>query len=105
MKKTIRRIGVACSTMLGASILAPACFADGFTGISQVDSMFSKFFTLLFAVLKVGGIAMLAYGIYTFAISFQQHDPSARLNGVLFMAGGVLLYFSQSVLGFIGITV
>lgn len=105
MKKTIRRLAIACSTVMSASILAPVCFADGFTGIAEIDSMFTNFLDLLFAALKVGGVAMLIYGIYLFATSFQQHDPSARLNGILLMVGGGFMYFAERVLGFIGITV
>lgn len=104
-KQTYKRISTFLCVLLGAFIFAPMCSASGFTGITEVDNMFSKFFTLLFAVLKVGGVALLGYGIYTFAMSFQQHDPSARLNGILMMVGGGLLFFSQSILGFIGIEI
>ena len=41
---------------------------------------------------------VLGYGILQVGLSFQSHDPSQRSNGILTIAGGIVITFTKEIL-------
>ena len=47
------------------------------------------------------GLILLGYGILQVGLSFQSHDPSQRSNGILTIAGGIVVTFTKEILNLI----
>ncbi|EOS66273.1 hypothetical protein [Oscillibacter sp. 1-3] len=54
--------------------------------------------TLLFSLIRAVGLILLGYGILQVGLSFQSHDPSQRSNGILTIAGGIVITFTKEIL-------
>lgn len=44
------------------------------------------------------GLILLGYGILQVGLSLQSHDPSQRSNGILTIAGGIVITFTKEIL-------
>ena len=53
--------------------------------------------TFIFSLIRAVGLILLGYGILQVGLSFQSHDPSQRSNGILTIAGGIIIVFVRSV--------
>lgn len=113
-KQTTRRACIFLCILLSAFIFAPMCFATEasaeaadpeYTGVDEIDSVFNNFFSILFGVIRFGGIAAVVWGVFQFGQSFPQHDPTARITGVLIIAGGLIAIYLRDLLRFIGVSV
>lgn len=54
--------------------------------------------TLLFSVIRAIGIILLGFGILQIGLSLKSHDPSQRANGMLTVAGGIVITFAKEIL-------
>ena len=70
----------------------PAFAADD--PLSVVTSLSDFIFSLIRAV----GLILLGYGILQVGLSLQSHDPSQRSNGILTIAGGIVITFTKEIL-------
>ena len=49
-------------------------------------------------LIRAVGLILLGYGILQVGLSFQSHDPSQRSNGILTIAGGIVITFTKEIL-------
>ena len=73
-------------------LTVPALAADD--PLSVVNSLSDFIFSLIRAV----GLILLGYGILQVGLSLQSHDPSQRSNGILTIAGGIVITFTKEIL-------
>jgi len=52
----------------------------------------------IFSLIRAVGIILLGFGILQIGLSLKSHDPSQRANGMLTMAGGIVITFSKEIL-------
>ena len=71
-----------------------ACFLLALTALAVVENLSEFIFSLIRAV----GLILLGYGILQVGLSFQSHDPSQRSNGILTIAGGIVITFTKEIL-------
>ena len=71
-----------------------ACFLLAVTALAVVQKLSDFIFSLIRAV----GLILLGYGILQVGLSFQSHDPSQRSNGILTIAGGIVITFTKEIL-------
>ena len=57
--------------------------------------------TFIFSLIRAIGLILLGYGILQVGLSFQSHDPSQRSNGILTIAGGIIIVFTKEILNLI----
>ena len=62
--------------------------------LDVVDNLSDFIFSLIRAV----GLILLGYGILQVGLSLQSHDPSQRSNGMLTIAGGIVITFTKEIL-------
>lgn len=62
--------------------------------LAVVDNLTEFIFSLIRAV----GIILLGFGILQIGLSLKSHDPSQRANGMLTMAGGIVITFTKEIL-------
>ena len=91
-----------CLTFALALTVVPALATggdagDGGAALAAVDNL-SDF---IFALIRAIGLILLGYGILQVGLSFQSHDPSQRSNGILTIAGGIIIVFTKEILDLI----
>ena len=104
MKKHDRPVG-ACSpraargfrfyavlVLLLFALVVPAMAADD--PIAVVENL-SEF---IFGMIRAIGLILLGFGILQVGLSLKSHDPSQRANGLLTLAGGIVITFTKEIL-------
>ena len=52
----------------------------------------------VFSLIKAIGVILLGFGILQLGLSLKSHDPSQRANGMLTIAGGIVITFTKEIL-------
>ena len=52
----------------------------------------------IFSLIRAIGLILLGFGILQVGLSLKSHDPSQRANGMLTVAGGVVITCTQEIL-------
>lgn len=73
--------------------VVPAFAADG-DPLAVVNNLSDFIFSLIRAV----GLILLGFGILQVGLSLKSHDPSQRANGILTVAGGIVITFTKEIL-------
>ena len=82
----------ACFLLAVTALAVPALAADDPLAVVQKLSDF------IFSLIRAVGLILLGYGILQVGLSFQSHDPSQRSNGILTIAGGIVITFTREIL-------
>ena len=83
-----------CLVLALTVAIAPAFAASGGDPLGVVNNLSDFIFSLIRAV----GLVLLGYGILQVGLSLQSHDPSQRSNGMLTIAGGIVITFTKEIL-------
>ena len=81
-----------CVLVLTFSITTTAFAADD--PLTVVNNL-SEF---IFGLIRATGIILLAFGVLQIGMSLKSHDPSQRANGMLTLAGGIVITFTKEIL-------
>ena len=81
-----------CVLVLTFSITTTAFAADD--PLTVVNNL-SEF---IFGLIRAIGIILLASGVLQIGMSLKSHDPSQRANGMLTIAGGIVITFTKEIL-------
>ena len=57
--------------------------------------------TLLFSLIRAIGLILLGFGILQIGLALKSHDASQRANGILTVAGGIVITFTKEILALI----
>ena len=57
--------------------------------------------TLLFSLIRAIGMILLGFGILQIGLALKSHDASQRANGMLTVAGGIVITFTKEILNLI----
>ena len=95
-KGLIKRM-VLSTVMIAMPIIPETALADGGDPIAVVNN-FSDF---LFALVRAFGMILIGFGIVQVGLSLKSHDPSQRANGIMTVAGGIIITFAKEILGLI----
>ncbi len=95
-KGLIKRM-VLSTVMITMLIIPETALADGGDPIAVVNN-FSDF---LFALVRAFGMILIGFGIVQVGLSLKSHDPSQRANGIMTVAGGIIITFAKEILGLI----
>ena len=74
------------------ALIIPAFAAD------DPLAVVNKLSEFIFSLIRAVGLILLGYGILQIGLSFQSHDPSQRSNGILTIAGGIVVTFTKEIL-------
>ena len=77
-----------CSSMV---LTASAATGDPLTVVNNLSDF-------IFGMIRAVGMILLGWGIVQVGLSLQSHDPSQRSNGILTLAGGIIITFSKEIL-------
>ena len=91
-KRTRNIFMIFCVLVLTFSITTTAFAADD--PLTVVNNL-SEF---IFGLIRAIGIILLAFGVLQIGLSLKSHDPSQRANGMLTLAGGIVITFTKEIL-------
>ena len=96
-EKRVKRIYAlfACFVLAMAVTVCPAFAADD--PLTVVNNLSDFIFSLIRAI----GMILLGFGILQIGLSLKSHDPSQRANGMLTVAGGIVITFTKEILALI----
>ena len=94
-KRTRMLFCIFCAIVLVFSF-ATVAFADD--DPIQVVNKLSEF---IFGLIRAVGIILLGFGVLQLGLSLKSHDPSQRANGMLTIAGGIVITFTKEILNLI----
>ena len=55
----------------------------------------------IFGLIRAVGMIILGFGVVQVGMSFKSHDPTQRANGIMTLAGGIVITFSKEILNLI----
>ena len=84
-----------CVLVLTLSFAFPAMADD------DPIAVVNKLSTFIFGLIRAVGIILLGFGILQLGLSLKSHDPSQRANGMLTIAGGIVITFTKEILNLI----
>ena len=87
-----KALSLALALVMCLGLAVPAFAADDPLAVVQKLSDF------IFSLIRAVGLILLGYGILQVGLSFQSHDPSQRSNGILTIAGGIVITFTKEIL-------
>ena len=90
-----------CLTFALALTVVPALATGGAGDGGAALAAVNNLSTFIFALIRAIGLILLGYGILQVGLSFQSHDPSQRSNGILTIAGGIIIVFTKEILDLI----
>lgn len=82
----------ACLVAALTLTIVPAFAADD--PLAVVNNLSDFIFSLIRAV----GLILLGFGVLQLGLSLKSHDPSQRANGMLTIAGGIVITFTKEIL-------
>ena len=62
---------------------------------------YNNFSNFIFGLIRAVGMIILGFGIVQIGMSLKSHDPSQRANGIMTLAGGVVITFAKEILSVI----
>lgn len=55
----------------------------------------------IFGLIRAVGMIILGFGIVQVGMSLKSHDPTQRANGIMTLAGGIVITFAKEILAII----
>lgn len=65
--------------------------------LTVIDNLSDFIFSLIRAV----GMIILGFGVVQVGMSMKSHDPTQRANGIMTLAGGIIITFAKEILNLI----
>lgn len=81
-----------CLVLALTVMVVPAFAADD--PLTVVNNLSEFIFSLIRAI----GLILLGFGVLQLGLSLKSHDPSQRANGMLTIAGGIVITFTKEIL-------
>ena len=93
-KTSLKRIYAifAIATLMVTMFVMPAFAADD--PLAVVNNLSEFIFSLIRAI----GLILLGFGILQIGLALKSHDASQRANGMLTVAGGIVITFTKEIL-------
>ena len=64
-------------------------------------SVVNNLSNFIFGLIRAVGMIILGFGVVQVGMSLKSHDPTQRANGIMTLAGGVVITFAKEVLNII----
>ena len=88
-------------SIFAAVVLSMCCFTITAFAADDPLTVVNNLSTFIFGLIRAIGLIILGFGIVQVGLSLKSHDPSQRANGLLTLAGGVVITFAKEILNLI----
>ena len=93
-RKANRLYAVAAASLLALTVMISPAYAAGGDPLAVINNLSDFIFSLIRAV----GMILLGFGVLQVGMSLKSHDPSQRANGIMTVAGGIVITFTKEIL-------
>ena len=90
-RKAHRLYAVAAASLLALTVMISPAYAAGGDPLAVINNLSDFIFSLIRAV----GMILLGFGVLQVGMSLKSHDPSQRANGIMTVAGGIVITFTK----------
>ncbi len=94
VKKILTRGAFIIAYIILLNVLSAANVFAADDPITVVNNLSNFIFGLIRAV----GMIILGFGIVQVGMSLKSHDPTQRANGIMTLAGGIVITFAKEIL-------
>lgn len=98
------KIRKAFTSTVAAVLILTIAMVPAFAAGDGVTDSLSKLNDLIFAIVRLLGIAACVWGLVEFATSLQSHDGAQKTRGLTILAAGFIVFFSKEILAFLGVS-
>ena len=88
-------------SVFAAVVVSMCCFTITAFAANDPLTVVNNLSTFIFGLIRAIGLIILGFGIVQVGLSLKSHDPSQRANGLLTLAGGVVITFAKEILNLI----
>ena len=85
-------------SVYAAAVLCFCCFSIPAFAASDPLGVVNNLSDFIFSLIRAVGLILLGFGILQVGLSLKSHDPSQRANGILTVAGGIVITFTKEIL-------
>jgi len=64
-------------------------------------TVISNLSNFIFGLIRAVGMIILGFGVVQVGMSLKSHDPTQRANGIMTLAGGIVITFAKEILNLI----
>ena len=64
-------------------------------------SVVNNLSNFIFGLIRAVGMIILGFGVVQVGMSLKSHDPTQRANGLMTLAGGIVITFAKEILNII----
>ena len=86
---------------LYAAAVCVCCLPGAVFAAGDPLGAISNLSSFIFSLIRASGLILLGFGILQVGLSLKSHDPSQRANGMLTVAGGIVITFTKEILSLI----
>ena len=81
-------------------VLAVVLYCFSTTALAAEDplAVVNNLSDFIFGLVRAIGMILIGYGIVQIGLSLKTHDPSQRANGIMTVAGGIVVTFAKEIL-------
>ena len=97
LKKTLKRAAIIIGYVIALNVAQQVQAFAADDPISIVNNLSNFIFGLIRAV----GMIILGFGLVQVGMSLKSHDPTQRANGIMTLAGGIVITFAKEILNII----
>lgn len=94
MNQKIKRIYAICSIV----VLAVTMFVIPAFATDDPLAVVNNLSEFIFSLIRAIGLILLGFGILQIGLALKSHDASQRANGMLTVAGGIVITFTKEIL-------
>ena len=97
LKKTLKRVAIIGGYVVALNVAQQLhVFAsdDPLTVINNLSNF-------IFGLIRAVGMIILGFGVVQVGMSLKSHDPTQRANGIMTLAGGIVITFGIEILNLI----
>nr|WP_320075128.1 TrbC/VirB2 family protein [Eubacterium callanderi] len=74
------------------------CFSTTALAADDPIAVVNNLSNFIFGLVRAIGMILIGYGIVQIGLSLKSHDPSQRANGIMTVAGGIVVTFAKEIL-------
>ena len=97
-KRSERRARRAYTLFASLVTVLMVCVMPASAAASDPLTVVNNLSDLVFSLIRAIGLILLGFGVLQLGLSLKSHDPSQRANGMLTIAGGIVITFTKEIL-------
>lgn len=99
--KTLRKILKRGAIIVGYVIALNVAQQLNVFAADDPISIVNNLSNFIFGLIRAVGMIILGFGIVQVGMSLKSHDPTQRANGIMTLAGGIVITFAKEILNII----